>query len=293
MIRLLPLLSLSLALTAAAEPGAWRIEAVPGVAPGPVTLARVSLDTPDGPAAGLLATVDLTDPRVEVVVTGPPADPPPPPAEVPLETVAAFAEGRDLDLAVNANYFGVCAGSSDADVLGLCVSDGVVVSPARSFNGVPDPVLVFAEGGEASIDADALTAFDAVAGIGASDTDPDHGGPLVLDGVSRGVDARVEPLFRHPRTAAGLDAAGRTLTLVVIDGRQPGHSVGVTLPELADLLLARGVDDAINLDGGGSSVMVLGPALATEGLTGSRPFEDRPVAASLGIRVHPPAGAAP
>ncbi|MDR5695870.1 MAG: phosphodiester glycosidase family protein [Armatimonadota bacterium] len=61
---------------------------------------------------------------------------------------------------------------------------------------------------------------------------------------------------RHPRTAVGVTRTGRVL-LVVVDGRQPDHSLGMTLPELAALLLRLGVTDALNLDGGGSSTLVV------------------------------------
>lgn len=62
---------------------------------------------------------------------------------------------------------------------------------------------------------------------------------------------------RHPRTAVGISADGRRVLLVVVDGRQPPYSEGMTLPELARLMLALGATDAINLDGGGSSTMVV------------------------------------
>lgn len=59
---------------------------------------------------------------------------------------------------------------------------------------------------------------------------------------------------RQPRTAVGVTGDGRLL-LVVVDGRQPGYSVGMTLQELADLMASLGAVDALNLDGGGSSTM--------------------------------------
>ncbi|MDR7463835.1 MAG: phosphodiester glycosidase family protein [Armatimonadota bacterium] len=61
---------------------------------------------------------------------------------------------------------------------------------------------------------------------------------------------------RHPRTAVARLADGR-LILAVIDGRQPYHSLGVTLPELAAFLRALGATDALNLDGGGSTTLVV------------------------------------
>ena len=62
---------------------------------------------------------------------------------------------------------------------------------------------------------------------------------------------------RHPRTAVAKLKDGRLL-MITADGRQPGVSVGMTLRELAEYLLSIGSVDAINLDGGGSTTMVLG-----------------------------------
>jgi hypothetical protein len=61
---------------------------------------------------------------------------------------------------------------------------------------------------------------------------------------------------RNPRTLAGVRADG-TLLLVTVDGRRPGWSVGMTLPEAARLMRRLGASDALNLDGSGSSTMVI------------------------------------
>ena len=45
--------------------------------------------------------------------------------------------------------------------------------------------------------------------------------------------------------------------MIVADGRQPDYSVGMSLQELAEFLLGLGAIDAMNLDGGGSTTMVL------------------------------------
>jgi hypothetical protein len=68
---------------------------------------------------------------------------------------------------------------------------------------------------------------------------------------------------RHPRTMVGWDPAG-DVVLVTVDGREPAVSVGMTLAEAADLLLALGATDGINLDGGGSTTFVSGGTVANE-----------------------------
>lgn len=62
---------------------------------------------------------------------------------------------------------------------------------------------------------------------------------------------------RHPRTAVGISADRRTVYLVTVDGRQE-ESVGMTLVELAELMVALGSVDVLNLDGGGSTTAVVG-----------------------------------
>ena len=62
---------------------------------------------------------------------------------------------------------------------------------------------------------------------------------------------------RHPRTGIGISQDLKKLWLVVVDGRQPGLSVGMTLPEFTSVFQALGAWHAYNLDGGGSSTMVI------------------------------------
>lgn len=61
---------------------------------------------------------------------------------------------------------------------------------------------------------------------------------------------------KHPRTMLGLDESQNLLYLVVVEGRQLTYR-GMTLDELADLATELKLTKAINLDGGGSSVMVV------------------------------------
>ena len=82
---------------------------------------------------------------------------------------------------------------------------------------------------------------------------------------------------RHPRTAVGVKADG-TVVMVVVDGRST-LSRGMTLVELAQFLKGEGVVDAVNLDGGGSSTLVV------RGQVINRPSDglQRPIANALMI----------
>ncbi len=59
---------------------------------------------------------------------------------------------------------------------------------------------------------------------------------------------------RHPRSAIAVTADGKVL-LLTVDGRLQGNSEGIRLTELAHLLRVLGAEDAINLDGGGSTTL--------------------------------------
>ena len=79
------------------------------------------------------------------------------------------------------------------------------------------------------------------------------GGPLLLrDGKPATYRGKTD---RHPRTAFGWDDT--YWYLVEVDGRQPGLSVGMSIPELAEYLQKIGVKHALNLDGGGSATVWL------------------------------------
>ncbi len=188
--------------------------------------------------------------------------------------------------------------------------DGVVETPLRAGTprcGGPRPALppsgtlVAAEPsgpGAAfvrSLTTDAAVTMTTQLGF-AGAVDALGGNPrLVVDGAvaDREVDGSGEFFGRHSRTAVGATADGRLL-LVVVDGRQPGYSRGMTLRELAELLQRLGAHDAINLDGGGSSEMVV------NGLSASRPSDGRSRGIANALVVlpgadpqQPPAAAAP
>ena len=61
----------------------------------------------------------------------------------------------------------------------------------------------------------------------------------------------------NSRTAIGISEDGRYLIWLAIDGEQPGFSVGCDLMETAEWLRDFGAHNAINLDGGGSTTLVV------------------------------------
>lgn len=99
-----------------------------------------------------------------------------------------------------------------------------------------------------------------------------NGGPMLVERGAIAIDADRDGLVRHepgadnfffgwvrqrnPRTMAGVDARGRLL-LVAVDGRQAGRSAGLSILEAAQVMKALGAVTAINLDGGGSTTMVI------------------------------------
>ncbi|MDR1664200.1 MAG: phosphodiester glycosidase family protein [Clostridiales bacterium] len=81
------------------------------------------------------------------------------------------------------------------------------------------------------------------------------GGGLILSNGQTVHDQGVVIANRQPRTAIGVSADKRNLILMAVDGRS--HSIGATHEEMAELLLKYGASDAMHLDGGGSTTMVL------------------------------------
>ncbi|WP_261133971.1 phosphodiester glycosidase family protein [Bacillus sp. Marseille-Q3570] len=99
-----------------------------------------------------------------------------------------------------------------------------------------------------------------------------NGGPRLLENGTNKIQADEEGfhwsddfyyhfgLYRHPRTLAGVKENGNIL-LVTIDGRNPESSIGVNFYESAELLKSLGAVEGMNLDGGGSSTMVVNGGL--------------------------------
>ena len=268
----------------------------PPVPANPITYEHETRDDP--PMHLHVVTVDLTDPAVSLVVRPAGADPD---GDGPWQTTLArtsdVAARDDLDLAVNGDFFAAkdvkeflgrkvpyFAGNW-ARVSGPAATDGVHWSkPDKGFR----PSLSISAGNRVTIASRAVEVpKDARQVIGGSQV-------IVANGKPFGPDADAAP-----RTAAGVDKAGKRLVLLVVDGRRTGYSAGLSIRKLGEEMVRLGCWSAINLDGGGSSTLVMRNPDTGRHEVRNRPSDghdlplslsvERPVANVLGVRVAKPA----
>lgn len=231
-----------------------------------------------------IAEIDLQSPGIHLLVT--PGDSTNG-LEVPARTTSAFLEEFDVQLAINGGFskpfragtllWDYYPHSGDpVDVTGLAISNGEVYSHDYEQKW---PAICIAAG-HAGIGQSGCPegTIQALAG--------NH--ILVEDGRSVIRDSAGRP---HPRTAVAVGAEGETLWLIVVDGRQQNYSEGVTLQELAGIAMQLGADQALNLDGGGSSTLVVardgGAKVLNAPIHTRVPMRERPVANHLGVYAQP------
>lgn len=127
-----------------------------------------------------------------------------------------------------------------------------------AVRGIPSDALLAAlpRSAAASLPAGATVWVDTATEPSLAGVQTALGGGPALVRQGKVTDARAaKSRERHPRSAFGWNNAH--YFLVVVDGRQPGYSDGMTLPELAAYLVDLGCLEAINLDGGGSTELIL------------------------------------
>jgi hypothetical protein len=168
--------------------------------------------------------------------------------EVTPQTTRAFVTKVGAQLGVNGSFF-AAAKDKQFNISGLSVSKGDAYS---EFEPRYREALNISRDNVATI-------IHAIVSSGLAHR-PDVplynaiGGNLRL--VMSGRNVADKSKITHPRTAAGVKADGKLL-LITVDGRYPLHSIGLTLHELAELLIRWGARDAINFDGGGSTTFVM------------------------------------
>ena len=174
--------------------------------------------------------------------------------EVVLKRTSYFAREAGAQVAVNGTFFSSdkkpWQAGADAGVSYLAVYDGEAYSGRRH----PDEVIVrwWAKGLSLWVTpGEAPWKFEP--GDGQMALGMGRWALLLRDGLPLPPEGK----DLHPRTAVGLDRDAGTALLVVVDGRQKRVSEGVSLRELAQILAGFGAHTAINLDGGGSTTMVI------------------------------------
>jgi exopolysaccharide biosynthesis protein len=237
------------------------------------------------------AVVDLT--RAGIVVRVARGGPDPDgdgPWQTTLMPPTKIADREKFDVVINGDFFAHFQGkdaegqaalsqfkaSTMAKVAGVAETDGVAWSKA----GRDMPMLAIDARGKASIVIGREPPREARQAIAGHDT--------LVRGGKNVAPVSQRPGFvkgPHPRTAVGVKDRGNTLILVVVDGRQKGTATGMSLTELAEVLVAQGAEEAINLDGGGSSVLAIRDSKTHQMVILNHPSDgrERPVANTLGI----------
>jgi hypothetical protein len=228
--------------------------------------------------------VDMRASKAKFIVT-PPDNPQGPPLKA--RTTSQFLAERGLQIAINGDGFYPWWSRSPLDYyphtgdpvtpIGFAASRGKVYSWDSEADDGENPTLYISRRNYPSIGRRPGNVFNALSG------------DRML--VRRGeVEPNLDDSDIDPRTAVGYNRNARTLIMVVVDGRQPFYSEGMTLAELADLMSDLGAYYAINLDGGGSSTMVIEgddgkPRILNSPIDNYIPGRERPVANHLGIYI--------
>ncbi len=226
-----------------------------------------------------IITIDLHTEGISFLVT-PPDDKK---SDHPLNarTTSTFLRDYNLQIAVNGGGFSPWYSNSLFDYYPHAgdpvVPIGFAASRGNKYAEGNRPVLYISKDNVAQFEQPRGKIYNAISGS--------H--MLVVEGEPiEGLDSDIPA----PRTAIGVDFGPDRLVIVVVDGRQPFYSEGATLTQLADLMIEYGVYTAMNMDGGGSSTLVIenenGKAEVLNSPIDSHiPGRERPVANHLGVYV--------
>lgn len=237
------------------------------------------------PTRLFVAEIDLTNPKVRIQVSPGGPDPDGPgPWQTTLMQPTKIAARDGFDFVINGDFYRVPAADAPErtnavnPAVDWCAVTGPAVSSGKvwSTSSRSKPCLVVGKDGKVAIKS--------VGRPGAGDWQLVAGNTiLVKDGQAVTHSNKV----RHPRTVVGLNATATKLIILVVDGRKPGIAVGMNYDELAAEMIRLGCDSALNLDGGGSSVMAIRDPVKKEFLLLNEPTDgrERAVANALGVTV--------
>ena len=223
--------------------------------------------------------VRLSEPSVDFLVTPSNGDEP---EECAARTTTEFLAEYKCQVAINGSFFHPWAKEKGdpLDVRGLSMSRGDIYSPA---DWKMDAFLISRDHRRAWVEVWPIETvrkgWNGLAGYRAL---------LVRDKIgSDASDGRAINRLLNPRTVVGVTRNGAYVVMMVIDGRQPGYSEGTTMLETVEWLRKLDVTDALNLDGGGSTALVIegpnGQPVALNRPSGPPVGGQRRVANHLGV----------
>lgn len=210
-----------------------------------------------------------------------------PAEERTLETTTEIAAKAGAVAAVNGSFFKMRAPYGSANYLRV---DGVEVSPNEydAYENEGQGRSVRQTGAVATFKGNIYVLKSDVLARWERDIE---GEDVVTTGPVLLIGGEEEPLVvndfntrRNPRTAVGRKADG-TVLLVAVDGRNK-QAAGLSMFELRQLMAALGCVDAINLDGGGSTTMVVRGTVVNHPSDNNLfdPAGERPVANAIVVR---------
>ena len=175
------------------------------------------------------------------------------------ETTQNMAEQNDAILAISGEYYSIRRD-------GIVIRDGVLYRD----NLFEDILIMYSDGTMKTYTA---AEFDLEA---VKQSGPYQGwsfGPKLLDNGQpmQTFNSRVNP--KNPRSAVGYYEPGH-YCFVLVDGRQPGYSDGMTLKELSQLFYDLGCTEAYNMDGGQTAIMVFMGKMLNQPYHGGRKTGD-------------------
>jgi len=234
------------------------------------------------PMIAHVLVIDTKMKGIEFLVTPPDLE-----GENPLKarTTSQFLDEFGLQVAVNGDGFSPWWSRSPADYyphigdpvtpLGFAASKGKVYSTGVETNTGVEPTLYISRRNALTFNSQPNNVYSAISG----------GRMLVLKGEAV---PDLDDQTLEPQTAIGINRNGRYLYIVVVDGRQPLYSNGITFAKLAEFLIKQGAYVAMSLDGGGSSTLVIEgrngePIILNSPIDNYIPGRERPVGNHLGI----------
>ncbi|MBM3498515.1 MAG: hypothetical protein FJX74_07565 [Armatimonadetes bacterium] len=195
--------------------------------------------------------------------------------ETRRQTTREFLAETGCQVAINGDFYAMEGALTN--LAGLAISGGELVSPPAESEA-----LLIDRGNRARI-----VVADESTDLRGIRTAVSGRGRMLVDGVVHETWPQ-----RHPRTAVGVSRHGRYVYFVTLDGRQPGLSEGATTGELGRWLLRLGAWNALNLDGGGSTTLVVpgdaGPVILNVPVGDSKtPHTERRNGNHLGVFARP------